>query len=449
MNSSPNDDTDDELIESALDWFLAVSPSSVDLKRRIINAQDYYLRHSTPDADGWPHTPKLILGSDVVASYLAQAESLIRNRRTYDLAIGARVVPFIKSVGIGLHELRRMPGVEERVSRMLRSNNDHPDSALFELVTAARYAHEGFEVRFIPEANQRMGDLEVEAGAGAEMFKAHVECKRLRPSVYELRETIEARRLFAPLSKMIHDKKLNVDVDVTFVAELRDIPDSHLESKVDQAINSRLLLRDGYPWRDEYSEGLVRPANIDRLSKELRDSYLLFGTKMARLLSGRLVSEGSYYMTADTTPRDGDPRYIDSVRFASVMTWRCLAEKSVTARARHVRSKIADIDQQLHQAPLGVAHIGMDAERDTVAADKRRELNLDAVRTFSPTSPLFEINMHYFLPRISEETAWVIDESVDFVRALPEGLLEDARVLGYGQSEDVGNRPAWHVPAPP
>ncbi|MGP8114778.1 MAG: hypothetical protein ACLQFT_20715 [Steroidobacteraceae bacterium] len=57
------------------------------------------------------------LGSDKVASYLAQAHALLNDRRSYDLVLGSRVLPFIKHLGSGLEALRQMAGAQERARR--------------------------------------------------------------------------------------------------------------------------------------------------------------------------------------------------------------------------------------------------------------------------------------------------------------------------------------------
>jgi hypothetical protein len=134
-----------------------------------------------------------VLKNDLVASYLAQADALLHDRRSYDLNLGARVVPFIKRIGNQIDALRRIPGAADRVRRMLRLRQEHPAGALYELVTAARYAHEGFTVEFVPETSQRTGDLRLLIPHLPR--EVQVECKRLQPSQYEQREAASARAL--------------------------------------------------------------------------------------------------------------------------------------------------------------------------------------------------------------------------------------------------------------
>jgi len=91
----------------------------------------------------------------------------------------------------------------------------------------------------------------------------------------------------------------------------------------------------------------------------------------------------------------------------------------------------------------------MDAERDIATADRRRERNLQAVQTFQANSRLLEVHLHYYLPRVSEGAAWMIDESVDPHSRWNDFLLHDRRLLALGETDIENCLPVWHLPPPP
>jgi hypothetical protein len=101
----------------------------------------------------------------------------------------------------------------------------------------------------------------------------------------------------------------------------------------------------------------------------------------------------------------------------------------------------------MESAEMGIVHIGMDAERDTTTTDLRRERNLETLRSFRATSNIVEVNLHYYLPRVTESTAWTIDETVDWNSRLAEPLLNDPRLI-LGESEIDTDVAAWHLPPP-
>lgn len=354
--------------------------------------------------------------------------------------------PFVKQIGKSVHVLQQMEGAAERAQRLLSPRNEHPDGGIYELVAAARYAPVASSVGFISEGSSPTSDLRATINNSNEI---QIECKRLRPSMYELRETAKVQEMFHELSSVIHAERLSVHINVNFLQSLPSVDRTYLAEKVQNAANSTLVLPDGYPWKDEVAEGVVRDADLDAVRADIQDTYLLFGPKLARLLSRRIVREGSYLMAIQARPNSSDPRYIDTIDYGSVVTWQCEAEESIEARARHVKSKLAEIDRQLENASYGIAHIGMDAERDPQTADLRRAKNLDAVRYFKPNSAMREVHLHYYLPRVAETAAWMIDETVDSNSISGAGLLEDARIL-TGEEPDIDTHvPAWHLPPPP
>src|SRR6266404_5664722 len=438
---------DDPDVQSALEWFLEIAGNRRALEQRIQAAQAFYRAGSVPKGLYWPETQALVMKDDLIASYLAQADALLRDWRAYDLVLGTRIVPFIKHIGKGIDSLRQMPGAVERARRLLNPKREHPDGALYELVTAVRYARDDYEVEFVPETSDRAGDLRV--GVLGTPKEVQIECKRLRPSVYELREAVLIRQLFDPLKELIHARRLSVHVDVRFNVELAKVPGAYLAERVATALDSGLALPNGYPWQDAYAEGVVRDAHLDQVLADTKNSSLLFSTKMARLLTGQTLPNERILMALCSVPREEDPRYVDDVAYASVLSWHCLAPASVEARGRHIKSLLADIDRQLANAPLGIAHIGMDAERDIATADRRRERNLQAVQTFQANSRLLEVHLHYYLPRVSEGAAWMIDESVDPHSRWNDFLLHDRRLLALGETDIENCLPVWHLPPPP
>ncbi len=129
-------------------------------------------------------------------------------------------------------------------------------------------------------------------------------------------------------------------------------------------------------------------------------------------LAGGERAEEHFHFVCGGVAHPNDPRFIDKIEYGTVIFWRCLAVASVKARARHVRTKLADIDRQVAHAPLDTAHIGIYVERDTRTADLRRGRNLATLASFQANSRLMKVDLHYFMPRTSESVSWMIDETV-------------------------------------
>ncbi|MYM37465.1 hypothetical protein GTP38_24370 [Duganella sp. FT94W] len=440
-------------IEAALRWFFEICDNPLELAERIEAARSYY-RDQTDFADGrWASRDPFEGFDDRMAIILAQAVGDLRDIRTRDLYLAAEALPFLKMIGAHLDLLRRIPGATERARRMLRRREPHPDSGIFELVVALRYARENeLLVEFIPEQNRRMADFLIRLADDdplEEAFKEiHVECKRLRPSEYEKAEEQKAQEILNGINSFVHENKISLCVDVTFTAELKEVPADYLLRRLDAITNSKVLVPGSYPWKDEFGEGVFKAADIAAVERDVADTFLIVGSKLARLLAGGERLEEHFHLICGGTPHSGDPRFIDQIEYGTVVFWRCLAEESVDARARYIRTKLADIDRQVEHAPLAIAHIGMDVERDTKTADLRRERNLVTASSYHPDSQLMEVDLHYFLPRTSEVTGWIIDETVEPCSRNHGPFLENPRVLDGTEENVIRNQPAWRQRVP-
>lgn len=439
----------DELsIARALGWFFDICPNRENLENRIGAARRHFIA-ATETFDGrWATANPIEDYPDKPAMYLSQAQGLLRDRRSYDLEIGARVMPFLAMIGNHVDTLAAIPGAAERSRRFLNKNSDHPDSGLFELVAALRYAREpGCFVEFIEENPKlRMADFMVHDGDRENGI--HVECKRLRSSGYEQRELVAVGAMLSRINDFVHASKASFSIDATFSSEVADIPQSYLLEKLSTVAQSRIALRGAYPWRDEFGHGEIRFSDLAAVHGDTEDDYLLFGPKMARLLAGRDAVGEPFHMVGGGSARLQDPRYVDQLHYGTVVFWRCAAPASIDARSRFVKSKLADIDRQLAKAPTAIAHIGMDAERDIAAADMRRQKNLAAVSEFRFEAPVLDIELHYFLPRVTESSSWMIDETADSFTGALGSFLPDPRLLSGGFEGIDRSLPAWRQPVP-
>lgn len=426
-------------IERTLAWMRHVA--GPDLAQRIEAAKEHFFRTCLPPAGSmlWPDPMDLLPPGDLPAGILLQAHALIRDRRLFDARLASRVIPFLKLIGTALPQLHRVEGADDRARGFLNPRNDHPEGVLLELTTAARYLLEGFHLRFIPESDQRTPDIELLSEAGS----TQIECKRLRPSQYELSEAMKVRDLFSPSCDLAAATNAFVHLDVTFLASLDSVPDGYLLEHMKRAIDQCPV---DYAWEDACARGTLVQGDHRALSKDTTDSSLLVGPKLFRLFTRKVVPSQRVLMGVRGTPHEVDPRYLDNFEAVALCSWDTESPESVEARARHIRSKLAEIDRQLHSCELGAAHIVVDAERDANTSDLRRERIREQITTFRFDSNIGAITTHYLLTHTAESRSWTIDETADYASRMPEPLLDDPRLFAKG--EELGSEPAWRYPAP-
>ena len=437
-------------VAAALRWLFEVCESQSDLTARIERARAFYLAATDFSAGRWSSKQPFDGFDDRMAVLLVQAIATLHDRRTYDVELASETLPFLVLIGAYVEVLRNIPGASERAKRMLSPTERHPDSGIFELVTALRYAREpGLRVKFNVEGSERSADFRISLDEGEHPQDIHVECKRLRPSVYEATENRRALTILNQVNDFVHTQKLSLVVDVTFTAELANIPDDYLLHHLESVVESRAIGPKPYTWRDEFGEGIVRTSDLASVHHDTRDSSLLVGSKLARLLAGGDRPEEQFHLMCGGIPRTEDTRFIDEIDYGSAIFWRCLAQPSIESRARHIRSKLADIDRQVANAPFSIAHIGMDVERDARTADLRRQRNMDTAKQFRPDSNLIEVDLHYFMPRVSEVKSWMIDETVEpYSRMVGPFLSGTSRLLGGTADGLVEHEPAWRQRIP-
>lgn len=426
-------------VERALAWMHQVA--GPDLARRIQESKQHFSNTCLPAAEImlWPQPMDLLPPGDLPAGILAQADALLHDGRCFDARLASRTVPFLKLIGSALPVLVRAEGFEERTRALLNSRNDHPEGNLLELATAARYLMEGYPLRFIPESERRTPDIELLAGRR----NPQIECKRLRVSEYELLETARARSMFAQACNLAEARSAFVHLDVVFLAPLERVPESYLAERMELALKKNSVK---HGWEDAHSRGSITRGNRRAIDDDTRDTSLLVGPKLFRLFTETVVPSQRVMMGVKGSPHEWDPRYLHNFEAVALCSWDTESTESIEARARHVRSKLAEIDRQLQDSALGAAHIVVDAERDVNTADLRRERIREQITGFHFNSRIGALTTHYLLTHTAESKSWTIDETADYAARMPEPFLDDPRLFMKG--EKLGSEPAWRYPPP-
>lgn len=446
MPTLPVEIEQDEDVLAALRWLGQVSGDAAGFWRRLERAQQAYRRLAASPQLLGQDLDLSALGADVVGSFLAQTKSLLDDRRAFDIALASRCIPWVKQMGVNVGHLGRTPGAAERARRMLADNGCEPDGALLELVMAGNYAADGLDVAFIEEekGRARTPDLNLSLPGLAEPVA--VEFKRLRRGKYETDERDRHKRIFRQAATLIDQRRLSVAIDVNYKKELQDVPESYLADWLGRSLSSQVVTLGHYPWQDDFGSGEIRPANLEAVRDDTRNSSLYFGTKMARLLSGRPIRESTYHLAAGGKPDGRDPRYIDEIYYGSVVAWECTAPRAIERKARHVKAKLVEADRQLKAHGVGIIHLAMDVEVGCDSSDLRRERNKEVILQFLSESLVAALYVHYLVPRVSESHSWLVDETVDNFGA-GRDPVPSMRI--FPGSAPIGNDlPAWRQKVP-
>ncbi|WP_145543728.1 hypothetical protein [Yersinia frederiksenii] len=430
----------DKDVRDGLEWLASIQTDKQDFYERLAKAQRNYIVATSKTANFCTSFDPSWYGPDSVAGFFSQAKSLLDNRRSYELSTASHIIPWVKRLGQCAELLNGVSGAKDRAKRMLLNDRVVPDTALFELVLAGNYAAQGYEVEFIPEQKGISKTPEFKCSInGEELF--FVECKRLQKGPYGKQEkTAHATRAHL-VELQVNTKKMNIWLDVTYTCEVKDVPEDYL---IHHLSNFKGVM---YKWEDSYGSGFIKSYDFTKIRKDISDEgSLLFSVKLPRLIKGSPLEDENYSVFVTGKPDKIDPRYIASAKNASLVTWRCVNEKSFEARSRHVTKTLAEIDEQLIGHGLGVGHIALDVDVQKDVADKRRAKNHDSIRKFQTKADIVRVNIHYLVPRIDENSSWMVDETVDdfyvnevvngaipVVQAFPEAIIFDNDLPGWHQ----------------
>jgi len=249
-----------------------------------------------------------------------------------------------------------------------------------------------------------------------------VACRWLQPGRQALRERALVRRQFAPVAQLVHDRALNLDIEVRYEAGLAHVPRHYLLDHVSAAIAAPSTLATGHGWRDRFGEGIVRDLMLERAAAPIRAGTLYPGAPLARAVTGREIAEDALLFAMRARPGVHDPRMVEAIDHLSILSWHCRARESLAARTRQLHAALAEVDRALEGAQVGIVHIGMHDVGDADgSADGRAAASLAALRAFQPRSRLAELHLHCFQPDhreiVHRHSRW-------------HGfLLEDARLL--------------------
>jgi hypothetical protein len=119
-------------------------------------------------------------------------------------------------------------------------------------------------------------------------------------------------------------------MDVTYKTEVKETPDNYLLNHL-----SNYYGKD-YSWDDDFGVGFVKAVNLNSAKYDVEvNGSLSFHSKLARLLKGNPIGDDFYNIFASGRPDERDQRFISKIKYASLLTWRCINEKSLECRSAY------------------------------------------------------------------------------------------------------------------
>jgi hypothetical protein len=407
----PDEWPDNPELRRAVDWFKSFIPPHQWIQRREQAARRLYLSamgigaedgrfFDTKDGFGW---------------YLFLAEAFLDHIGNYDYVFGSRVVPVFQAIGRDLHLLQQVDGLASRVQRMVSKERGQPNGGIFELLVAACYRRAGASVSFVEELPGQAKTYDMNVTLNGLTWA--VECKRMEVGTYSEIERVHITRLWSDCSEHLAGIERNTLCNVSFYVELNTIPLDYLKAKVLEWLKSG---KKEFAWSDTTAVGRIALLDLRPLQKVLSKNTVLGSShRILELLTGRYVRNANYKTLLRTTPGD-NPRYVVGCDLAVVLNWESLNDSAFDSKARDIRKKLSEANDQLPDGRPSIVHIGFEAVEGDKVERLRHAKILTTAQQFDPGAKQLEhVYCHYFVPESPPHESWAFDETTQWCAIRP------------------------------
>ncbi len=441
LNLKSDDRLENVDVRRSVDWFTSFLEPS-EWERRRFAAFKRFIETATGESTVPLGKGRFFDENDRFAWYLLLGENWLERPMLNDTTYASRVIPVLMAIGRNLETLKIVPGVEQRVQRMVTKEKAQPNGCLFELLVAAAYLREGAAVTFLDEKPgvAKTHDMDVQLRG----LTYAVECKRLEGSEYQEIERKAARDIWIPVAQIFEEQKMSVRCDIEYVAELITVPHDYLAQKALQWISQGGKLQ--LSWSDDYSIGKLSQLNLAPLQSELeRRDVPLHGTQMHKLLLGKYKRNASVLTNLFIRLAD-NPLYIKACERGSVCNWSSVNQVATESKARDVLKRVSEGCAQLPDGKRGVVHIGLEAVEGDDVEQARFSRIQKSLTKFDPKGKLLEyVYVHWFAPESPPNKAFDFEETRHFeaIHPMSPPPMQEFLVLPKGSTLDTRAGGHW------
>lgn len=393
---------------------------------------------------------------DWISWYMYLIESLVDRPTCDDPTQSARIYPFFITIGRGVEELKKMPGIDKRIKSLLNEKQNKPDSTLFELVVALCYNKNGWIVRFLEEqAGKKTPDFEV-SRSGKEY---QVECKRLaKVNDYSESERTEWQKRFKYLSNAMRGFKRPIYAEIVFKVPLAKTTEDILARVFIEYIKSGRLKESSVLSVDEL-DFKATLLDMGRISKRLSESPVRANSpQLIEVFTGHYDPQGSYTQLMSpakivTVGMDDGMHilndFVEEIHEIYLAKWECISEESIDGKAKDIKKTLSKAVSQISDDKEGIIHIGYETVNGPFVEFKRHEKIKEVIQFFDYSPKKIESIYCNAIQPLVKIDEWECAETVIYFEhegnsILTEKLLLDPPGLETRDAthwaEDIQNR---------
>ncbi|MBV2132168.1 hypothetical protein KRX52_05070 [Pseudomonas sp. MAP12] len=362
-----------------------------------------------------------------------------------------RIYPYAMTLGEHADQLRHTPNVDAVINKML-GNKSSPENQIFELITAAHYIKNGYEVEFIPENSitwpnnsKKSPDLRAKKG-----FEFYVECKRAaKQTKYSQDEEAAWGTLWESLSNHMLLSSPWHTVDITFHCAVSEISPTDLINAYDAALSAESAKYD----LDQFSLSIQPIDKPKVLSHYEKNSVRPNCPQHELLVFGNTDSneKRSIATIATDIVRPGDKDtilniFVCDVANCAAAQWRCDHETSLERRSKHFKSLMAHAASQIPPQNLGVIHILYETREGINVENIRREKHLEELSEYNASDSMVLAVLIHAVNYYPKEDDYQWAETLQHFARVPnfvDTFYQDPLMLGDSNTPSYVETTHW------
>ena len=389
-----------ESVENAYKWFIEIIGNSLwESRRKLLIESLHKAQEDSESSSLLEETKSVSSPRDRFGWYLYLIEAELHHPQSGDAFQLSRIFPWFEAIGRDLSAISQIPGIDKK-RRELFAKPSQADSILFEILVAACYVRNGWEVEITPEKSARVTDL-VARRAGEQLYVA---CRRLsKDTGYAETERQSWLRKWKAALAMLEPTKASIHFEVIFKNELISIPNDAISRTLIHYARNGFMNSGTFINRPGFS---VCAHSIDMREVDFRlykRPVKPNSPEMLKLLSGDYQWWCGY--TNKLTPSERREAgnlgiYPPSVQFAGLQRaisakWQCLADSSIDKKTNDVHKRATEAAKQIPEHCQGVIHIGYERiDGEEIEAKRISRIGKTLAKFSSPKNDIKGIVCH-------------------------------------------------------
>lgn len=289
--------------------------------------------------------------TDLLFMYIALYDAIASgDSYVYNLQEGARIVPAIATLSEKFVNISEISESNDKIKSLCNENNSSQvDSTLFEMLVALKYVELGYDVSFLPCSNAKTPDLEIRKNG----IHRAVECKKLsRACKYSYCELDSWYKFSSIISGYVKEYKLTAHMHFSFKRDICNENMQLLAKHICREI-SKKGKRKNFTIKNTYVDVTFRQIPSEKYETSLDPLPLIESPSFIYYMTGMYNPNYGYKPVVYFKNRG---KYVDIVRWGSVLSWESESDEVVLKKIQHVKKRLSEASRQLSSHKGGVAH---------------------------------------------------------------------------------------------